>query len=70
MIDTLAGGQKTRALNLVDDFIRECLAVEMDTSLSEERVARVLPRTAESRGLPDTIVCDNGSEFTSMAMLR
>ena len=41
----------------------------MDTSLSGERVVRVLERVAQERGLPDTIVMDNGPEFTSRALL-
>jgi putative transposase len=69
VMDTLADGRKFRAFVVVDDFTRECLGIEVDTSLSGERVARVLRRVAEVRGLPEAIVQDNGSEFTSKAML-
>ena len=57
-------------LNIVDDFNRECLRIEVDTSLSGHRVARVLNQLAETRGLPKYIVVDNGTEFTSRAMLE
>ncbi len=66
--DTLAGGRCFRALNVVDEATRECVAIEVDTSLSGHRVARVLDRVAESRGYPHRIVVDNGPEFTSRAL--
>lgn len=62
--DTLSCGRKFRALNIVDTHSRECLAVEVDTSLSGERVVRVLEQLRCDRGLPTTIQVDNGSEFT------
>jgi putative transposase len=68
IMDSLADGRKFRNLVIIDAFTRECLAIEIDTSLSGERVARVLRRLAEVRGLPEAIVQDNGSEFTSKAM--
>jgi hypothetical protein len=69
MHDTLRSGRKIRTLNVVDDFTRECLAIEVDTSISGHRVARVLDTIAEHRGYPETIVMDNGAELTSLAML-
>jgi putative transposase len=66
--DYLGDGRAFRALTIVDDFTRECPAIEVDTSLSGERVTRVLDRLAHTRGLPECIVCDNGSEFTSQAL--
>jgi putative transposase len=69
MHDTLRTGRKIRALNVVDDFTRECLAIEVDTSISGHRVARVLDVIAEHRGYPETLVMDNGTELTSLAML-
>jgi putative transposase len=67
--DSLESGRRIRTLNVVDDFTRECLAIEVDTSLPGLRVARVLDRLAELRGcLPKTIVLDNGPEFTSKAL--
>ena len=69
MTDTLASGRRFRILTLVDDFTRECLALVVDTSLTGLRVARELDRIAELRGYPRMIVSDNGTEFTSNAIL-
>jgi putative transposase len=68
MADSLATGRGFRVLNVVDDYTRECVAIEVDTSLSGERVARVLDRVIERRGKPDSVVMDNGPEFTSRAL--
>ena len=62
--DTLSCGRRFRALSIVDCHSRECLALEVDTSLSGERVVRVLERLREMRGLPQVIQTDNGPEFT------
>ena len=66
--DSLESGRRIRTLNIVDDFTRECLAIEVDTSLSGVRVARVLDAIALVRGYPQTIVMDNGTELTGIAM--
>ncbi len=58
--DCLESGLWIRTLNVVDDFTRECLAIEVDTSLSGVRVARVLDSIASVRGCPQTLVMDNG----------
>jgi putative transposase len=68
MADSLATGRGFRVLNVVDDYTRECVAIEADTSLSGERVARVLDRVIERRGKPQSVVMDNGPEFTSRAL--
>ena len=47
--DSLATGRNFRTLNIVDDFTRECVAIEVDTSISGERVARVLDRVIDHR---------------------
>src|SRR5581483_2407696 len=57
-----------RALTLVDDYTRECLAIEVDTSLGGMRMRRVLERVLEQRGKPEAIVLDNGPEFRGRAM--
>ena len=67
--DSLLNARRFRALNVVDDFTREALAIEVDTSISGSRVTRVLDRIADERGYPKTIVMDNGTELTSLAML-
>ena len=66
--DLLATGQRIRTLNIVDDFSRECPAIEVDTSLPGARVVRVLDRLAATRGLPQEIVLDNGPEMTGKAL--
>ena len=68
MRDTLRGSRAFRALTIVDTCTRECVAIEVDSSLGGERVVRVLERMAETRGLPRTIVLDNGPEFHSRAL--
>jgi putative transposase len=68
--DALADGRRFRILCVVDDFSRECLALVADTSLSGKRVARELDVVAATRGLPLTVVSDNGTELTSSAILR
>ncbi len=67
--DQLAGGRRFRILNVVDDVTRECLAAIADTSLSGRRVTRDLTTLIERRGRPGLIVSDNGTEFTSTAIL-
>jgi len=66
--DTLSSGRAFRALTLVDEFTRECLHIEVDTSLPGLRVARVLEQLALTRGLPRSIVVDNGPEFAGRAL--
>ena len=66
--DALATGRKFRTLNIVDDFTRECPAIEVDTSLPGLRVTRLLDGLAQTRGLPEIIVMDNGPEFAGKAL--
>jgi putative transposase len=68
MRDTLADGRVFRTLNIVDDYTRECLAIEVDTSLPGARVARVLERLAAAGRRPLHLVVDNGPEFASKAV--
>jgi putative transposase len=68
VLDTLVAGRCFRTLNIVDDFTRECVAIEVDTSIGGQRVVRVLDRLAETRGLPSCIVIDNGPEFAGKAL--
>jgi putative transposase len=65
MSDSLISGRKFRVLNLLDDFNREALAIEVDTSLRAERVIRVLEQIIQWRGKPQRIRVDNGPEFIS-----
>jgi len=66
--DCTAEGRAIRALTLVDDYTRECLAIEVDTSLGGVRVRRVLEAVLEKRGKPEAIVVDNGPEFRGRAL--
>ena len=66
--DGLGDGRKFRSLNIVDDYSRECLAAEVDTSIPGGRVVRVLERLRELRGLPEVLVTDNGPEFAGQAL--
>jgi putative transposase len=68
MADTLADGRGFRTLNIVDDFTRECVAIEVDRSLPGARVIRVLERLAASIGLPRVLVSDHGPEFAGRTL--
>lgn len=68
MHDALADGRALRVLTIVDTYTRECLAVEAASGFRGHDVARVLTRLGWERGLPTTIACDNGTEFTSKAL--
>jgi transposase InsO family protein len=61
-------GRRSRTLNVVDDFTRECLAIQVDTSLGAARVVRVLDRLLAHRGRPELIVCDKGPEFAGRTL--
>ena len=63
MSDMLYGGRRFRTFNLLDEGVREVLAIEVDTSLPAERVIRVLEQVTAWRGQPQTIRLDNGPEF-------
>ena len=67
--DALGTGRGIRVLAVVDAYTRECLALEVDTSLSSRRVTRSLEVLMESRGLPEAIRCDNRPELTSRHFL-
>lgn len=66
--DTLASGRSFRTLNLIDRFTRECLAIEVDTSLPAARVVRVLDHVIGVAGKPESIRIDNGPEFVSQLL--
>ena len=68
--DVFAASRRFRVLAVVDDFTAECLCLVADTSLSGLRVARELDQVITMRKCPAMIVSDNGTEFTSMAILR
>ena len=68
MSDSLADGRAIRTLNVIDEYNREVLHIEIDTSLPAQRVTRVLDAIATWRGYPAQIRLDNGPEFISKAM--
>ena len=70
MSDRLADGRKIRLLNIIDVFSRESLKMVVDTSLSGVRVVRELDDLITRRGKPKQIISDNGTEFTSVAVLK
>ncbi len=67
--DGLASGRSMRVLTVVDNFTRECLALEVDTSFASERVTRVLDAAIDQRGRPKALRMDNGPELTSRHFL-
>jgi transposase InsO family protein len=69
LADGLATGRGLRILTVVDSYTRECLAIEVDTSLSSRRVTRVLEWIVGQRGCVQVTRCDNGPEFTSRHFL-
>lgn len=68
--DAFADGPRFRVLAVVDEFSRQCLALVADTSLSGQRLTRTLDAIIQMRGMPETIVSNNGSEMTGSAVLR
>jgi putative transposase len=67
--DTVAGQRSIRVLSIVDNFTRECLALETETSFPGQRVTRILEAIIARRGLPKALRMDNGPEFTSRHFL-
>ncbi|MBI5199392.1 MAG: transposase family protein [Nitrospirae bacterium] len=60
--------RRIRILTIIDIYTRECLRVEVDTSINGQRITTVLGHIALMRGLPESIVVDHGPEFISNAM--
>ena len=70
MHDQLEDGRSIRLLNVIDDFNREALGIEVDFSLPAHRVIRVLTQVIAWRGKPKVIRCDNGPEYISATLLN
>jgi putative transposase len=68
MHDTLHCGKRFRTLNVVDEGTRECLALEVDTSIPAGRVVRVLEQLKAARGLPTQLRMNNGPELISATL--
>ena len=69
MSDALYEGTRFRTFNVIDDFNRESLAVEIDTSLTGRRLIRIFEQLRLERGLPQRLRVDNGPEFLSAAFV-
>jgi putative transposase len=70
MEDRLENGRKVRILNIIDDFNRQALLMEVDFSFCSERVVELVKRTIEWHGKPESIRTDNGTEFTANAFKK
>ena len=68
MSDALWDGRRFRTFNVIDDFTRECLTIEIDLNLPAARVIRALDRIAAWRGYPAKVRLDNGPEFIAVAL--
>ena len=70
MHDTLRDGRTFRTFNVMDDYNREGLGIEVDFSLPASRVIRTVERVIEWRGKPRAIRCDNGPEYLSGQLVQ
>jgi len=68
MADSLWDGRRLKVLTIVDDYSRECPAMEVDTFINGVRVTQVLERISQRRGLPKISVVDNGPELAGKAL--
>jgi putative transposase len=68
MQDVLVDGRRFRTLNVLDRVTRECLALEVDTSLPAQRVTRLLDQLVDWHGEPKQITVDNGPEFAGQTL--
>lgn len=68
--DSLDSGRRIRMLTVIDNFTKVCVGIVVDTSLSGSRVIRELDKIITTYGKPKTILSDNGTEFTSHAILK
>ncbi len=69
MRDSLKDGRSLRTFNVVDDFNRECLTIDVDFSLHTKRVIRSLEQIIEWRGKPSALRCDNGPEYINQELV-
>ena len=70
MGDQLASGKSLRTFNVLDDYNREGLGIDVDLSLPAQRVIRALDQIIEWRGEPAALRCDNGPEYISQALVE
>lgn len=65
--DSLYNGRRFRTFNILDEGVREVIAIEIDSSLPAERIIRTMEQIKSWRGLPRAIRCDNGPEFIAQS---
>ena len=70
MSDSLKDGRPVRTFNVIDDFNRKSLTIDVDLSLPTQRVIRSLERIIEWRGKPSALRCDNGPEYISQDLIE
>jgi putative transposase len=70
VFDACANGQQIKCLTVIDEFTRECLAIDVAGSIRSGRVIEVLSKLVSVRGVPKHLRSDNGPEFVSRAVLR
>lgn len=70
VFDACANGQQIKCLTLVDEYTRECLAIDVAGSIRSRRVIEILARLISDRGAPRYLRSDNGPEFVSHALLQ
>jgi len=70
MSDALACGRRIRTFNIVDDFNREALHIEVDTSITSLRLVRIFEQLKRDHGLPRSLGTDNGPEFLGEAFAQ
>ena len=70
VFDACANGQQIRCLTVVDEFTRQCLAIDVAGSIRSARVIEVLSRLVSQHGAPIYLRSDSGPEFVSIAILK
>lgn len=70
MCDTLMCGRNFRTFNIADDFNREAIHIEIDTSITSVRLVRVFEQIRQERALPQVLRTDNGPEFLGEAFVQ
>ena len=70
VFDACVNGQQLKCLTLIDEFTRECLAIDVAGSIRSSRVIETLNRLISTRGAPRYLRSDNGPEFVSKAILE
>ena len=70
VFDACANGQQLKCLTVIDEYTRECLAIDVAGSLRSARVIEVLSKLLSVHGAPRYLRSDNGPEFVSRAILR